>query len=220
MPENTQPVDPALKPSVEGTPADSPVEPEKATQTPPVEPEAPQKSSREIDLEKALEEERSKTSEARNADRKRREALKQEREQAGNFKALYDEASSELTTVATERDTLKAQVETANSELISTKKELTDFRSSIESQFQEADRELVKGLPLPSLLAAYKRFYGADLIPGAGTSTPSVGSQKPASAAGITIDLETAKATGDPKTINSAFDKLLEQQRSGNQPQR
>lgn len=141
--------------------------------------EAPQKSAREIQLEKDLEAERTRAAEASKAARKKGDSLRNEREAAGNYKGLYEESAAELTTVTTERDTLKVKADSTATELATLKKERDDFRTSIMAQFKKEDHDLVKDLPLSNLPGMYKRLYGADLFPTV-EATESHGSKKPA----------------------------------------
>lgn len=150
--------------------------------TPPVEPEIPttvEKSQREIELEAALEEERSKKAEARKDAEKKRRQLTEERKGAGKFEELYNEEKEAAVTLAIERDNLKGENETLRTQLKAAEKENSDFRASLLQRFQPDDLPIAESLPTSKLFDYYEQRYSKPLLAHA---PPSLGIQKPGGA--------------------------------------
>lgn len=154
--------------------------------TPPVEPvpqaddgkkPATTKSERELQLERDLEEERSKTAEARRDAEKKRKQRAETMKSAGEFESLYSEAQQELQTVTAERDRLSQSAKTAEAETKRLRSELDGYRAAMVERFDEKHRGLTEGVPLAKLPELYEALHQQPLFQQA---PPSPGIQKPA----------------------------------------
>lgn len=162
---------PSFPPGVIPTPP-SPGDPSKETADP-----KPADSDELATLRKQLEEREAAAKKANDESAARRRALtltERERDEAkGNIDALKASFDTETAELRTERDTLKIQTESLEKDLTAARAEVKDFRETIISKFEEADRALAESLSISAALSLYERLYNRPLLPTAAVTSPN-----------------------------------------------